>query len=1063
MRARTFFILLVVISWLGCTFFGQTHRASIRGIVSDTSRGRLSGAFLRLIQEETGEERSTLSGRKGEYTIFSLPPGPYRLEVELEGYKKRIERVVLRVNQELRMDLSLPVGMLTEEIVVVAPRVYLKKDSAALSAVIENRQVTKLPLDGRNFLELSLLVPGAMSAAPGSAGSQRGDFTFSVNGAREDANHFLLDGAYNVDPKLNTYGVKPPVDAVREFEVLASSYDASFGSHAGAQVNVILKSGTNQVHGTAYGFFRNGVLDARNFFAPKEEEAPEYRRNQFGFSLGGPIRQDRTFFFSSYEGRRVREGITRVANVPTLSERSGDFSQSLFPRPIDPFTGAPFPDGKIPVERLNPIGLKIAALYPEPNRSVSLQNFVSSPSLRDREHHFDVRFDHSVGGQGVPFLQFFLRYSLEDRLLYEPFSGAAFSRVPGFGTDVPRRAQNLVLSGTQIFSPKLVNEARFSFSRVAAGAFHENMGNSLNRFVGLPELSENPRDFGLSFITISGFSPLGDEFNNPQHSVTNIFQVADHASYVRGNHLVKFGFDVRAVQQNAFRDVQSRGFLIFSDQVPITGNSLADLLLGFPLLTGGARLDNHQHLRTESYSFFLHDNYRVLPSLTLSLGIRYEHNSPPVDVEDRANIYDPATQSLVPVGSGGVPRSGYDPDWNNWAPRIGLAWSPGSRGTTVLRSAYGIFYDQSALAPGEGLYFNPPFFDFRQFFSLPGLPLTLDDPFPSFFPFTLPPSALTFQRDLKTAYIQQWHLSLQQEIGVNRVVELSYVGSKGTKLRTARDINQPRPSPLPENPRPVPTFADINLLESRANSSYHSLQVRFQQHFASGFSALSSYTWGKSIDTASNFFSSAGDPNFPQDSFNVGAERGRSNFDGSHRFSLAFSYDLPIGRGHRLLGNQGWLSHFFGGWQMYGMVTLQSGRPFTVALLPEFNNSNTGRSILGFGYNDRPNLLGDPKLSDPSPDLWFNKAAFVLPTFGSFGNAGRNILEGPGYQNINLSLLKNMVLTEGWDLQFRVETFNLFNHPNFDLPDNFWGSPTFGQILSAQSPRHIQFGIKVLF
>ncbi len=1063
MKTRTASILLVAVLWFGCPVLGQTHRASIRGIISDTSQSRLSGVSLTLIQEETGEERITTSGEKGEYAISSLPAGPYRLEAELEGYKKHIERVVLQVNQEFRMDLSLPVGMLTEEIVVVAPRAFLRKDSAALGAVIENRQVTGLPLDGRNFLELSLLVPGAVPAAFGSAGSQRGDFTFNVNGAREDANHFLLDGAYNVDPKLNTYGVKPPVDAVREFEILASSYDASFGSHAGAQVNVILKSGTNQFHGTAYGFFRNGALDARNFFAPKGEEAPEYWRNQFGFSFGGPIRQDRTFFFSNYEGRRVREGITRPTNVPTLLERSGDFSQSLFGRPIDPFTGQPFPDDKIHVERLNPIGLKIAALYPEPNRSVPLQNFVSSPSLRDQEDHFDVRLDHSLGGDNTPSWQLFLRYSFEDRRLFDPFSGPAFALVPGFGTNVPRRAQNLVVSGTGIFSPALVNEARFSYSRVAAGAFHENMGNSLNRSVGLPELSENPRDFGLSFITISGFSPLGDEFNNPQHSATNIFQVVDHASYSSGNHLFKFGFDFRAVQQNAFRDVQSRGFLIFSNQVSITGNGLADLLLGFPLLTGGARLDNQQRLRTESYNLFLHDSYRILPSLTLSLGIRYEYNSPPVDVEDRANTYDPETQSLIPVGSGGVPRSGYDPDWNNWAPRIGLAWSLGSKGSTVLRSAYGIYYDQSALAPGEGLYFNPPFFDFRLFFSFPGLPLTLDDPFPSFFPFPIPSSALAFQRDLRTAYVQQWNLSLQQEIGQNRVIELAYVGSKGTKLLTARDINQPRPSPLPQNPRPVSSFDDINLLESRSDSSYHSLQVRFQQPLASGVSVLSSYTWGKSIDTASHFFSSAGDPNFPQDSFNVRAERGRSNFDVRHRLSLALSYDLPVGRGHTLLGNRGWLSSVSGGWQIYTMVALQSGRPFTVAIVPEFNNSNTGRSILGFGYNDRPNLAGDPGLSDPMPDRWFNTAAFAFPPFGSFGDVGRNILDGPGYQNVNLSLLKNVVLTEGWHLQLRAEAFNLFNHPNFDLPDNFLGSPTFGRILSAQSPRHIQFGVKVLF
>jgi hypothetical protein len=374
-----------------------------------------------------------------------------------------------------------------------------------------------------------------------------------------------------------------------------------------------------------------------------------------------------------------------------------------------------------------------------------------------------------------------------------------------------------------------------------------------------------------------------------------------------------------------------------------------------------------------------------------------------------------------------------------------------------------VYYDQSALASSEGLYFNSPFFDFNLFFPLPGLPLTLNDPFPAFFPFVLPDTALAFQRDLRTPYVQHWNLSIQQELGNNRILEVAYVGSKGTKLITARDINQPRPSPAPINPRPVLQFDDINLIESRANSSYNSLQVKLQQRFESGLSLLSSYTWAKSIDDASNFFSSAGDPNFPQDSLDARAERGRSNFDVRHRLSVGYTYDLPFGKGRPWVSDHGWLTTALTGWQTLGIVTLQTGRPFTVALLSEIDNSNTGRSTLGFGANDRPNLVGNPDLSDRSPDRWFNTAAFAFPPFGTFGNAGRNILDGPGYQNVNASLLKNTMVTETVNLQLRAEFFNLFNHPNFDLPDNFLGSPTFGRIRSAQSPRHIQFGVKVLF
>lgn len=1061
MKVRTVCLLILILPLVSSQFsaIGQTHRGSIRGTLTDSATTPISNVAIRLVQTETNESRITRTGEQGEFTVSALPPGPYRIEVEQTGYKKYSRLATLQVNQELRLDILLEVGPINEELIVTAPETALRKDSSVLGTVIENRQITNLPLDGRNFLELALLVPGAAPAAQGSASSVRGDFAFSVNGAREDSNSFLLDGVYNFDPKLNSAGVNPPVDAIREFEMLTSTYDASFGRNVGAQVNVVLKSGSNSLHGAAYEFFRNGALDARNFFAPADQPAPKYQRNQFGFALGGPVIKNRTFFFVDYEGSRVREGITRVTNVPTLAERKGDFSQSLFRAPINPFTQQPFTGNKIPDLFINPIGRAIAALYPAPNRNVPFENFVSSPVLRDRNDHFDVRLEHALSSSS----ELTARYSFADRDLFEPFTGPSFPAVPGFGDNVPRRAQNFMIGETHIFSTALVNEARFAFSRVAAAVLQENSGTSINKQVGLPELSKNPRDFGLSFITISGFSPLGDEYNNPQQSATNMFQVLDGASYARGKHLLKFGFDFRSVQQNAFRDVQSRGFLTFSSQVPITGNALADLLLGLPVVTGGARLDNAQHLRTESYGFYVNDGFRIKPNLTISAGMRYEYNSPPVDAFDRANLYDPATHSLIAVGTNGIPRSGYEPDRNNWAPRVGLAWTLGPKADTVLRAGYGVYYDQSSLAPSEGLYFNAPFFDFNLFFSLPGLPLTLNDPFPGFFPVPLPKSAFGFQRDLRTPYSQQWNVSLQQALGKSRVLEVAYVGSKGTKLITARDINQPRPSPAPFNPRPVPQFDDITFEESSANSNYNSLQVRFQQRLDFGLSILSSYTWSKSIDNASSFFSSAGDPNFPQDSFNTAGERGRSNFDVRHRLSVSYGYDFPCGKGRTFIANSGLLSALLSGWQTFGIITLQSGRPFTVALLSDIDNSNTGRSTLGFGANDRPNVVGNAELSSRTPDRWFNTSAFAFPPFGSFGNAGRNILDGPGFANFNASVLKTTKIVEGLNLQFRAEAFNLFNHPNFNLPDNFLGSPTFGRILSAQSPRHIQFGLKLLF
>jgi Carboxypeptidase regulatory-like domain len=347
-RILTPFLLAFLVLATSTSLLSQTFRGSIRGAVRDANDRPIAGALLKLFFPATGESRTATTGGSGEFAFTLLPPGAYRIEVEQTGFKKTVYRIDLEVNEAERVDPILDVGTLSDEIQVDAPRAALKRDSASLGAVIDNQQVTGLPLDGRNFLELSLLVPGAAPAAQGSAGTVRGDFAFNINGGREDSNAYLLDGVYNIDPKLNAIGVRPPVDAVREFEVLAGTYDATFGRNAGAQINVVLKSGSNRFHGTAYEFFRNQVLDARNFFAPSGVEDPQYQRNQFGFSLGGPIIRNRTFFFADYEGTRLREGITRVTNVPTLAERRGDFSQSLFARP-------PFPGGIIPDFLIDPL------------------------------------------------------------------------------------------------------------------------------------------------------------------------------------------------------------------------------------------------------------------------------------------------------------------------------------------------------------------------------------------------------------------------------------------------------------------------------------------------------------------------------------------------------------------------------------------------------------------------------------------------------------------------------------------------------------------------------------
>jgi hypothetical protein len=1030
---------------LATASFAQTPRATLRGLVLDQTGARLAGVAISVTKEETNESRRAVTDGRGHFAFAELPAGHYSIEAQLAGFTTYRHRTELAVGQEVWLEPELAV---TTTAAVTSAGVeghapLLENNSPAMTVRIEQRQVENLPLDGRNFLELALLSPGTAPAPQGSASSVRGDFAFSTNGAREDFNNYSLDGVYNVDPKLNTPAVRPPVDGIQEFEVATSTYDASFGRNGAGQVNVLTRSGSNMISGSLYEFARTGALDSRNVFAPAGEPDPEYSRHQFGASIGGPIVRNRTFFFLDYERTRLREGITRVTNVPTAQERAGNFSQSLFPRPLDFLTGQP--TSQLQPFFLNPIGLAIAGLYPLPNRSTALANYVSSPVLRDDVHQFDIKLEQNLTNG----MRLAGRYSLSDRALLEPFAGPGFSSVPGFGNDVDRRGQNAALTVTRA-SARYVNDLRLGFNRVSIGVFPENTAIT-NTTVGLPSLSTSPRDAGLSLISIAGYSPLGHEYNNPQESTADTFQINDTVSAAYGAHLVKAGVEWYGVRQSAYRDVQARGFLTFIQQ-GFTGNALADALMGLPVLTGGARLDNPQNLRTNTWSVFVNDDWRAARGLTITAGVRYDSATPPADKDDRANLYDPATGNVVQVGTSNMPRGGYVRDRNNIAPRAGFAWTVDDLQRLVVRGGYGIYYNQGALATSEGLFFNPPYFNLGVYFPAQGLPpLTLFNPFPANFPVFIPQSATAYQRDLQTPWMEHWSTNFQFQFSRGRAIEVGYVGSRGHDLTSARDLNQPAASTRTPNLRPNPLFADITLIESRASSRYNAVQAKLQQRLETGLSALVSYTYGKSTDDASGFFTSAGDANFPQNSLDPGAERSRSSFDVRHRASISLSYELPF-------SGSAWLDD----WQVQMIGTLQSGRPFTVAVHPDIDISNTGRSNLGFGYNDRPNVSGTPSLSDPSAEQWFNTSAFSMPAFGTFGNSGRNSLEGPGYRNLNVAVLK-LVPVGAARLQLRLEMFNLLNRANYDLPDAFLGSPTFGRILSAGSPRRLQLGVKALF
>jgi hypothetical protein len=1047
LRSLRLLLLATLIVAVASHAVAQSSRATIRGIVVDQTGARLADVQISVLREDTNETRRTISDGQGNFAFAELAAARYSIEARRAGFTVYRHRTQLAVGQELWLEPELTVtatfAVTTGGADAMLP--LLEKNSPAMTTLIEQEQVANLPLDGRNFLELALLSPGTTPAPQGSASSVRGDFAFSTNGAREDFNNFVLDGVHNIDPKLNTPAVRPPVDGILEFEVATSTYDASFGRNGGGQVNVLTRSGSNRFTGSLYEFGRSGALNGRNHFAPEDVEDPEYTRHQFGAAFGGPLARDRSFFFVDYERTYLREGFTRVTNVPTAQERAGDFSQTLFARPLDPFTQQPLPGGLLPPFFIHPTAARIVALYPLPNRNVPFANYVASPTLKDDIDQFDAKLEHTLGAQ----TRLGGRFSFSDRRLVEPFAGTGFATIPGFGNDVKRRGQNAGAAFTRA-AARYVNDLRFGYNRVSIGVFPEN-ASITNQSVGLPALSTNPRDAGLSLISIAGYSPLGHEYNNPQESTADTFQLNDTATLGWGPHLVKVGGEWYGVRQSAYRDVQARGFMTFVPQ-GYTSNALADLLLGLPVLTGGAQLDNPQNLRANTWSVFAHDDWRARRNLTISAGVRYDYATPPADKDDRANLYDVATGQIVAVGTGDMPRGGFAADRNNIAPRAGFAWTLDDRSEWVVRGGYGVYYNQGALATSEGLFFNPPYFNLSVYFPGPA-PLTIDNPFPANFPVSIPQSATAYQRDLQTPWMEHWNVNLQHQIGAGRAIEAAYVGTRGHDLISARDVNQPSASPAPVNLRPNPLFADITLIESRGSSRYHALQLKYQQRIDDGLSYLVGYTFGKSTDDASGFFTSAGDPNFPQNSLDPAAERSRSSFDVRHRVTLALSYHLPF-------SGSVWLKD----WQIQAVGTLQTGRPFTVAIHPDIDASNTGRSNLGFGNNDRPNVTGSGSLpsDERTEERWFNTAAYSMPAFGTFGNVGRNSLDGPGYKNLNVAVVK-LVPIGAVRLQLRLETFNIFNVTNYDLPDGFLGSPTFGRILSAGAPRRVQLGARLLF
>lgn len=1045
----------LLLGFLAQSVQAQSHTATLFGNVRDESGAALQAVEIQIVDEATQIDRTVMSGRNGAFAAPSLPTGRYNVTASLAGFRtSTLTGVRLSVGDKVRLNIVLQVGAVQDSVTVEGRTPLMQSESSALGQVIDNRRITALPLNEREFLQLALLGAGSAPPAPESRLSTQSNSGVNVNGAREAANNFLLDGVDNNDLFLNRLVVNPSVDAIEEFKIQGSSYDAEYGRSGGAQVNVALKSGSNTVHGSLFEFLRNSSLDAKNFFDLPDRKIPQYQRNQFGGSIGGPIVQSRTFYFANFEGSRTRRAETRTSNVPTAAMKRGDFSASGITL-RNPLTGQAFVGNRIPQEMIHPVGSALAALFPDPNRNSPGQNFAASPVASERMTQANAKLDH----QFSPNRKVFARYSFIDEFDLLPYAQKG-PNLPRFGIRVLDRGQNLAVGETRVLSARSLNDFRFGYNRLRREVFQENVGQDVFKTLGITGLNLAPKDFGYPSVVLAGYERLGDDANIPIVRRTGTFHFTDSLSHQRDKHFLKLGGEVRYYQENGYNDLFARGQLNF--QPAFTGDALGDLLLGFPVLSISSVNDNPQALRTTAYNVFIQDDWKIHPRLTLNLGVRYEFNSPPVDARDRLVSFDVANRRLTAVGQNGVPRAGVHSDFSNLAPRVGFSWDATGSGKFLLRSGYGIYYDSGTLIENETLYFNPPYFQLNLFFTRPPNFLTLSDPFPLGRGFSPLPSPVTLDRHYRTGYAQHWSFGLQRELGPGWIAEVNYVGSKGTHLVMKRNLNQPVPGAGDINARrPIPGFSDILLVSSDASSTYHALQARVEKRYARGLSLLAVYTYSKSLDNSSSFLESKGDDNTPQNSANIAAERGLSNFDLRHRFSGSFIYDLPFGLGHRWAGRNLWQGALFNGWQVSGILTFQAGRPFTPRLSTD--NSNTG-NVGGFFAHDRPNVVGSPELDNPTPERFFNTAAFAVPQRYTFGNAGRNILTGPGMGNLDLALLKNIRVHREQTLQFRMEFFNFFNHPNFKLPESFIDNPaTFGRVLAAEPARQIQFGLKYLF
>ncbi len=1027
---------------------------SVAGSVHDSSGAGVANASVVLVNNDTNAKYNTTADESGEFRFRLIPVGNYTLSAEAAGFAKaELGSVSVLLGQSTRADLILRVASASSQVEVSGNVVALQTESATVGGVVEHESIINLPLNGRNFVQLVALQPNAVPSPRTSFFRNLGGYNV-IAGAPVEATAVTIDGV-NIrdlnDPRINI-SLNP--DVIQEFQEAQSSYSATQGLGGGAQVNLVTKSGTNRFHGSAFEFLRNDVLDARNFF---DQKKPPYRQNQFGGSFGGPIIKNKTFFYAGYEGLRIVKQETFRYTVPTVAQRSGDFSGG--PQIYDPLNvggsglRAPFAGNQIPQNRFSPESVKaLNILYPLPNLPGNSNNLIGNPPDNSINDQFSVRIDQKVGTADSVFGRY-IYYN------YRRKTGI-FANLPNFGDNFNTPSQNAAIAYIHVFSPRTLNQARIGYHRMTQVIEDFQIHVPINDQIGITGTSTiflgNPN------ITIAGLNRTGGISNAPNDRSDNGYYLYDDFSHGIGKHSLQMGGDLVWEQVNGGINSFARGNFGFrptyTSQIGVagTGNAVADFLLGYPSSSSRGLGIGFRNFRQRRTGLYFNDDWKVSDRLSLNVGLRWEYAGPGYEAHNHLSGFDPGTATIIIAGQNGVQRGLRDSNWTDIQPRVGVAYRLGSR--TVIRSGYGLYFFPLTMFPTPFLnLLNTPFFTSESYFGNSGAPnLTLANAFPS--GTGVPSTSLnSVNAHLKDPYLHQWNLAVEREIATAMTLTLGYLGNKGVDLRNSQNINAPTAGPgALQSKRPYQAFSTITSYENIGSSNYNSGYVKLERRFKGGLTFQSSYTYAKLLDTGGIVQPGDLSDNLGRNPLRPQDERGRSFFDARHRFVASYVWQLPIGRG-KAFGKDwsGPLDQILGQWQVNGIVTLQSGLPITPVLA--IDNSNTGL------FADRPDVVSNPNNGPKTVTKWFDTSAFALPAQYSYGNAGRNILDGPSIKTVDFSLFKGFAVTEAIRIEFRTEIFNLFNHPNFDPPGTTFGTSTFGVISSAGDSRQIQFGLKLLF